>query len=152
MQMPFGLSALPGQQSKGLHSPRRPAPAGLACGRCPVMRAALDLGRPHPSAVEAPPRHLPTDFERALSKHSCSQCLEQLPREVSAESEELRSPPISPLKGDSAYLLPMFYCVSVVPCGIQDLPHLGIEPTPTALGVCPLNHWATKEVLLVVMT
>ena len=50
------------------------------------------------------------------------------------------------------YLLLLFYCVSVVPCGSQDVPHLGTEPMPTALGVRSLNHWATREVLLVVMT
>ena len=38
-------------------------------------------------------------------------------------------------------------------CGIQDLvPWPGIEPRPSALGVCSLNHWTTGEVPLIKMS
>ena len=57
-----------------------------------------------------------------------------------------------PTEGGFGFCVAVVYRVLVAPCGSQDLPHLGIEPMPTALGVCSLNHRTTREVLMVVMT
>ena len=45
------------------------------------------------------------------------------------------------------YFLLLIFCLHCMACGIL-VPQPGIEPVAPALGAQSLNHWATREVLL----